>query len=123
MEPPQRTLWHWFRPVGDDFQRRQIVTTVRFAQENKIHKGWRSRQQFHFVPFDCAQHGVRVAILHCHDASRIGELVKHRIEAADVVVKQEGDRASRMPGDLELAEHANDIVEGRLALPRRAGGK
>jgi hypothetical protein len=75
------------------------------------------------VPFDCAQHGVGIAVLHRHDASRVGELIEHCVEAADVVVKQECDGASRMPADLELAEHANDVVDGRLALPRRAGGK
>jgi len=75
------------------------------------------------VPLDRPQHGVGVAILHGHDAPRVGELVEHRVEAADVVVKQERDSASRMPADLELAEHANDVVDGCLALPGRAGGK
>ena len=75
------------------------------------------------MPFDRPQHGVGIATLHRHNASRIRELIKHRVEPPDVVIEQEGDGTAGVPANLEFTKHAHDVVDSRFALTGGAGGK
>ncbi|MNX97352.1 hypothetical protein D3C86_1297120 [compost metagenome] len=70
-----------------------------------------------------SKNGVGSAIFHRHDATSVRQLIKHRVYATDVIVKQKGDGALAMTQHLELLKNSQEIMNSGLAFASRAGRK
>ena len=93
------------------------MVPIRLTRQQQVDEGGRRGEELHPVLLDGGADQIGRPVRDRHDTTRVGENVEERVHAPDVVEEQKRERAQRVPGNLELLQERNEVVDRRFARP------